>query len=138
MKLYLMSKYGQEEISVAFTKIQDIILKSLQSVAKVIINDKQCFELYGFDILMDEKLKPWLIEVNASPSLTGTTAVDLHKKSILLDDTFTLLDMEKILTGKEEHVGGFDLICRGTPNKVASSMGKNSTYKTYLGCFNNR
>ena len=77
MKLYLMSKYGQEEISKAFTLIQDLILKSLQSVAKVIINDKQCFELYGFDILLDEKLKPWLIEVNASPSLTGTTPSDL-------------------------------------------------------------
>ena len=58
-----MSKYGQEEISVAFTKIQDIILKSLQSVAKVIINDKQCFELYGFDILMDEKLCIYFLQV---------------------------------------------------------------------------
>jgi D-alanine-D-alanine ligase-like ATP-grasp enzyme len=40
-------------------------------------NDKNnSFELYGFDILFDGKLDPWLIEVNGSPSMTANTSID--------------------------------------------------------------
>jgi tubulin polyglutamylase TTLL9 len=45
MKLYLMSRYGQEKVSEAFSQMQEIILKTLQCVQKIIINDKHCFEL---------------------------------------------------------------------------------------------
>ena len=47
-------------------------------------SDKHCFEIYGFDVLIDDKLKPWLIEVNASPSLSATTANDrIMKYSVI-------------------------------------------------------
>lgn len=57
----------------------------------VVINDKHCFELYGFDILIDANLKPWLIEVNASPSLTTTTEVDRQIKMNLINDAFRIV-----------------------------------------------
>lgn len=113
LKLFLVSKYGPEKVNEAFTAINDCIIRSLQSVAKTIINDKHCFELYGFDVLFDDQLKPWLIEINSSPSMTANTPQDYEGKLGLLEDTFSILDQEKIMRGDEDQVGGFDLIVRG-------------------------
>ena len=74
-----------------FDEINQIIYISLKSVQSVIINDKHCFECYGYDILIDGTLKPWLLEVNASPSLTTTTEVDRILKMNLLNDVFNIV-----------------------------------------------
>lgn len=57
----------------------------------MIINDRHCFEVYGFDILIEDNLKPWLIEVNACPSLSTTTEVDRVLKTQVINDTFNIV-----------------------------------------------
>ena len=49
------------------------------------IRDERCFELYG-TTLLDEHLKPWLIEVNASPSMTADSASDKELKTRVFED----------------------------------------------------
>ncbi|KFO13549.1 Tubulin polyglutamylase TTLL5, partial [Balearica regulorum gibbericeps] len=48
-------------------------------------------ELYGFDVLIDDTLKPWLLEVNLSPSLACDAPLDLKIKASMLSDMFTLV-----------------------------------------------
>ena len=52
-----------------------------------------CFEILGFDIFIDEKLRPWLIEVNHAPSFSTDTPLDYKIKKDLIADTIALLDL---------------------------------------------
>ena len=47
--------------------------------------------MYGYDILIEENLKPWLIEVNASPSLLTTTDADYKLKKQIMDSVFQIV-----------------------------------------------
>ncbi|XP_037667218.1 probable tubulin polyglutamylase TTLL9 isoform X2 [Choloepus didactylus] len=140
---YLASKHGPEAVEMLFSDMDNIFVKSLQSVQKVIISDKHCFELYGYDILIDQDLKPWLLEVNASPSLTASSQEDYELKTCLLEDTLHVVDMEARLTGREKRVGGFDLMWNDGPVSREegaldlSGMG-NFVTNTHLGCVNDR
>jgi len=50
-------------------------------------SSRNCFyELFGFDILIDKKLKPWLIEVNVCPSLNVSTPIDKYIKTSMMTD----------------------------------------------------
>lgn len=60
-----------------------------------------CFEVFGFDILIDSDLKPWLIEVNLSPSLATDSPLDMVIKSTLLQDVFNTAGIKKFDRKKE-------------------------------------
>ena len=67
------------------------ILAQAPSVPKV----SHCFELFGFDILLDDNLKPWLLEVNFCPALNLDTAVDHTVKKPMLNDLIELLEYKE-------------------------------------------
>ncbi|KAH6571360.1 hypothetical protein BASA60_007189 [Batrachochytrium salamandrivorans] len=78
--LYLQAVRGREATSKLSHEIDSIIVNSLRAVQGIMTNEKHCFECYGYDIIIDENLRPWLIEVNASPSLSATTESDRSMK----------------------------------------------------------
>lgn len=122
LRRYLNQSRGQEETEGAFKRVNDVFWYSLQAVQDKIINDKHCFELYGYDILFDVDLRCWLIEVNASPSLSASSHEDKLLKKRMLSDTLNVVDMEQRLFGNETRIGGYDLLT--------------STSECYLGCDN--
>eukprot|EP01061_Rhynchopus_euleeides_P038646 TRINITY_DN66298_c0_g1_i1.p1 TRINITY_DN66298_c0_g1~~TRINITY_DN66298_c0_g1_i1.p1 ORF type:complete len:399 (+),score=139.22 TRINITY_DN66298_c0_g1_i1:167-1363(+) len=91
LRLYLESIYGKEKCDKLFTTINFVIIHSLKACQSVITNDRHCFELYGYDLLVDSALRPWLIEVNASPSLSFTTPMDRMLKSSVVSDTLDIV-----------------------------------------------
>ena len=136
LKRFMTTKHGAEAVNACFAGIQSIIVNSLRSVSNVIINDKHCFEMYGYDVMLDADLKPWLIEVNASPSMSSDTQTDHDLKFGLLDDMLTLVDVENHFAGRApRRVGGFDLICENGAETRGEEFG---ALPTMLGTRNDR
>ena len=48
--------------------------------------NSNCFEILGFDVLIDDKLKPWLIEINHAPSFSTDTPLDFKMKKQVVAD----------------------------------------------------
>ncbi|XP_076759750.1 putative tubulin polyglutamylase TTLL9 [Xylocopa sonorina] len=143
---YLTARHGVVAVEALLQRIAGVIMASLLAVQPVIMQGKNSFELYGYDILLDEDLTPWLLEVNASPSLTGTDAEDYRLKFDLLDDTLNVLDFEGCFSGRETRIGGFDLLWNDgpvwttCPNPSVCGEPPNDTRKLniFLGARNDR
>ena len=88
-----------------FKKIEDCIIKTIISVEHVINNatdmfcpakSANCFELLGFDILIDQELEPWLLEVNLSPALSCDSPLDQKIKANCIADIFSLAGVQTL------------------------------------------
>ncbi|GMH52348.1 hypothetical protein TrRE_jg6402 [Triparma retinervis] len=100
LRLYLESTRGREATERLFQDIDDLLIHSAKAVQNVMINDRHCFECYGYDLLLDDDLKPWLVEVNASPSLAATTAMDREMKGALIRDVLAVAVPEELGEGE--------------------------------------
>mmetsp|Transcript_90330 Transcript_90330/g.254965 ORF Transcript_90330/g.254965 Transcript_90330/m.254965 type:complete len:443 (-) Transcript_90330:77-1405(-) len=118
LMLFIESTQGKAASDKLQSDMEAIIIHSLKAVQNVMINDRHCFEMYGFDILVDSLFKPWVIEVNASPSLTTTSVEDRLLKLRLINDILNIVIPQNFgdpsTTAKmstswcdEEAVGGF-------------------------------
>lgn len=54
-------------------------------------NDYSSYELFGFDIILDENFKPWILEVNITPSLKSESNLDTSVKFRVIKDMFNLV-----------------------------------------------
>ncbi|XP_047537789.1 tubulin monoglutamylase TTLL4-like isoform X8 [Vanessa atalanta] len=80
------------DINALWESIKDLVIKtiiageaSISSLTKANITSRyNCYELFGIDVLLDEDLKPWLLEVNISPSLHSASPLDIHVKGPLV------------------------------------------------------
>ena len=51
-------------------------------------------QVLGYDVLFDETLRPWLVEVNHSPSFTTDTPLDLAIKTEVISEAMQLVRLE--------------------------------------------
>nr|XP_033341981.1 tubulin polyglutamylase TTLL13 isoform X6 [Megalopta genalis] len=99
-------KLKEVDVEELWRKIDEIIIKTILAAYPILkhsyhtcfpTHDKTyaCFELLGFDVLIDWKLKPYLLEVNHSPSFHTDAQIDKDIKEGLLMDTFAMLNLQQ-------------------------------------------
>ncbi|KAJ1484428.1 tubulin-tyrosine ligase family-domain-containing protein, partial [Baffinella frigidus] len=75
-------------------RIEDLVVRTLLAVEVQINTNMQlhvphrtnCFELFGFDVMLDANLKPWLIEVNTALSLAADAPLDKAIKNQIVTE----------------------------------------------------
>jgi hypothetical protein len=82
-----------------FPKIENIVYRTLKALQESQNTEQKanCFEIYGFDFILDEHMNPWVMEVNLSPACSERTP---WLTKMLDDMAFGLTDWieRKILT----------------------------------------
>ncbi|KAI0235683.1 Tubulin polyglutamylase TTLL13P [Lamellibrachia satsuma] len=91
------------DVDKIWADIDDVIIKTLISAHPIIkhnyrtcfpnhVRGSACFEILGFDVVLDRKLKPFLLEVNHSPSFHTDAKLDKEIKEALIMDTLHLIN----------------------------------------------
>ncbi|XP_044740284.1 uncharacterized protein LOC123301553 isoform X2 [Chrysoperla carnea] len=123
-----LSKNGVNT-SALWATLQDLVIKTIISGESGITqllrgnvgSRYNCYELFGVDVLLDEHLKPWLLEVNISPSLHSTSPLDLYVKGPLVQ---TLLNMAQY------HIPT-DTLTQQQRSNVLKNLGMNKTSRLF-------
>eukprot|EP00294_Goniomonas_avonlea_P008243 CAMPEP_0114559162 /NCGR_PEP_ID=MMETSP0114-20121206/10775_1 /TAXON_ID=31324 /ORGANISM="Goniomonas sp, Strain m" /LENGTH=726 /DNA_ID=CAMNT_0001744615 /DNA_START=76 /DNA_END=2256 /DNA_ORIENTATION=+ len=61
------------------------------SVVQNVEGHSCCFQILGFDVLLDHRMRPWLLEINHHPSLNLDEPIDRAVKGKLLFEGLTLI-----------------------------------------------
>ena len=97
------------DMNLLWSRTYDVIIKTILGGENYIQNAMKkngthrtnCFEILGFDILVDSDLKPWLLEVNLSSSMACDSPLDMAIKSNLVSDTFNIIGIKRFDRKKE-------------------------------------
>ncbi|CAD7695672.1 unnamed protein product, partial [Ostreobium quekettii] len=123
--------------------IRDITALALISVDSKINSQIQvrvpqrnsCFEIFGFDIILDEHLRAWLLEVNTFPDLAASSPLDLKIKGCLVEDMLQLVGVAPCNVGavrRRDSQRRQRSLQRGRAPKEAAAEGRPSQTGTVM------
>ncbi|XP_062575678.1 tubulin polyglutamylase ttll6-like isoform X13 [Saccostrea cucullata] len=105
-RISTINKYLRDkgyDVDKMWADIDDVIIKTLISAHSVLkhnyrtcfpnhVKGSACFEILGFDVLLDRKLRPQVLEVNHSPSFNTDSELDREIKGALVWDSLNLVN----------------------------------------------
>jgi len=100
------NKTGKNFLKDIYPKIVYIIRLAIGSVKLNInhLNRNNCFEIFGCDFILDEKYKPYLLEINMNPGLEISSPLISKLVPRMVDDALKLTIDKKYYKEREETV----------------------------------
>jgi hypothetical protein len=101
-----------------WAKIETIIILTSVNLINLLPDMTCCFELLGFDVMLDAHLKPWLIEVNSGPAMSMDCPTDYQVKPRLIKEMIGLLDFEPFEDFQVSKINSLITVMTTMPNTL--------------------
>ena len=91
-KYLIKNNISLDEFDKLISKMKNMILISMNSVKNKLMrtNNVLCFEIFGYDFIIDKNFKPYILEINNNPGLGISSPLIEKIIPRMLDDAFRL------------------------------------------------
>ena len=110
---FLVKAYGSDRWPEIHQKIKNAIICSFEAARHEMKQRPNSFELFGYDVMIDENLNVYLIEVNLSPALDYSTKITEKLVKLMLEDLIQVVIDNKDVNEKMNSIGKFTKIYQG-------------------------